>query len=466
METPIAVDIPSAFRGRVDTIAVEIYPVTAGACRELLSFNVAGCAEQGGECTAWDRAPLGAPQSTAMTARTNGTFAPLAVELGDGTSWQAVVIASMGPSANDLLYGCAEIEAGTAATIRLGAPYCAGAAACARSLPLECRPRIVCAGIELVEDLADPPCEAEDPEEIVEVWADERGPCPPPDGAPWKGACTPAMRACVEDAAPFGGVCPDLDAVERCVSADDPFDAADDLDCDGALPSCGPGACDPGSTECVADVRCAPLCSRDGTFVECTGVVEVCNASDDDCDSDIDEPPAAASCSPGRARNALLADGCDGPASDPCTCGGGPACGDREACCSGVCVSIADDERHCGSCTTSCDVGRGELCRGGNCLVPPDAGTVDAGAIDAGPARCDLAGCNVGRTIDAPAARSCDATGACMCGATRACTGGAGCCPGETGRFACVDLASDAEHCGVCSRDCAGLRCVRGECVR
>lgn len=70
-----------------------------------------------------------------------------------------------------------------------------------------------------------------------------------------------------------------------------------------------------------------------------------------------------------------------------------------------------------------------------------------------------LLGCNRGRQSETPAADSC-VEGTCRCGASRACGESQACCDAE-----CVDVLSDAAHCGGCDMRCdRGTTCQRGQC--
>jgi hypothetical protein len=76
--------------------------------------------------------------------------------------------------------------------------------------------------------------------------------------------------------------------------------------------------------------------------------------------------------------------------------------------CSGRCVNLAGDSRHCGSCNKACS--NGTSCSGGKCV------------------------CRTGLTA----------------------------CPSG-----CVNLATDDKNCGACSSDCKGKsRCSAGSCER
>ena len=127
--------------------------------------------------------------------------------------------------------------------------------------------------------------------------------------------------------------------------------------------------------------------------------------------------------------------------SDPDNCGEcGRACAASEVCdagecaasCSGgrsectrSCVDLQTDALHCGDCTEQCEPG-------GSCVA--------ADCIDS---------CNDSCVRD----REICASGTCEC------RSGFTSCNG-----ACVDLATDPQHCGACDRDCGGDPCGASDC--
>lgn len=105
------------------------------------------------------------------------------------------------------------------------------------------------------------------------------------------------------------------------------------------------------------------------------------------------------------------------------------------------------------ACTNDAMCPEGWSCRGGYCFDGPgdaDAGGVDGGPLDGGASDAGLDAGGVDGGADAGGADS----GA-MCPADRTY------CASVT---ACVDLQTDAAHCGACDRDCAGDDCVGGSC--
>lgn len=93
---------------------------------------------------------------------------------------------------------------------------------------------------------------------------------------------------------------------------------------------------------------------------------------------------------------------------------GSQSCPADQTCCNNACARTAGDVANCGSCGMACGDG-GDSCSGGTC----------------------------------------------RCAGGSACTSGKTCCPG----LGCVDLTSDAFHCGACSKACnRGESCVAGVC--
>jgi hypothetical protein len=106
----------------------------------------------------------------------------------------------------------------------------------------------------------------------------------------------------------------------------------------------GDGAMDASDTA-VADTGPIPI--PDG----CVAVSETCNGADDDCDGFVDEGRGVElTCAPGQE--------CVGGA---CTCPAGNLC-------DGVCVDLASDRNHCGSCGAACPTG--QVCGTVGCCDP------------------------------------------------------------------------------------------------
>jgi len=117
-------------------------------------------------------------------------------------------------------------------------------------------------------------------------------------------------------------------------------------------------------------------------------------------------------------------------------------CGARRLCDRG-CVDVQTHTLHCGACGVRCE--RGERCMMGRCECPP--GTRDCGSVCseccssndcAGDERCSEGACALSCTLPSVA---------CM--------------------DRCVDVQSDAMHCGRCRNDCGPMgMCVDGTCMR
>ncbi|WP_437814035.1 cadherin-like beta sandwich domain-containing protein [Sorangium sp. So ce1078] len=144
------------------------------------------------------------------------------------------------------------------------------------------------------------------------------------------------------------------------------------------------------------------------------------------------------------------------------TSGGAPLCGAGQDLCGDVCVDLATDAAHCGSCDVACS--EGQLCDGaGECALSCQSGLI----------ACD------GTCIDPDTDRDhCGASGDCRgseagvaCAAGEICNGAGQCelsC--QSGLIACdgtcIDPDTDRDHCGA-SGDCrgseAGVACAAGE---
>ncbi|WP_437623190.1 cadherin-like beta sandwich domain-containing protein [Sorangium sp. So ce1151] len=196
------------------------------------------------------------------------------------------------------------------------------------------------------------------------------------------------------------------------------------------------------------------------------------------------------------------------------TSGGVPECEAGQSLCGDVCVDLATDAAHCGSCDIACAAG--ELCDGaGQCAATCTAGLLacDDTCVDPDTDRdhCGAKGDCSGDSAGAVcvAGEVCNGSGECElscqsglvacdgtcvdpdtdrdhCGATGDCTGeraGAACAAGEicngagecelscqSGLVACggtcVDPDTDRDHCGAtddCSGESAGVACAAGE---
>jgi hypothetical protein len=197
--------------------------------------------------------------------------------------------------------------------------------------------------------------------------------------------------------------------------------------------SCAPQVCVPGSVTC-ADESTRRVCSADGRTVTTTPCPTVTNGV-----SRCGDGVCATTCNPGFAD-------CDGNAANGCevdTRTNASSCGR----CGNVCPS-AGGSAACvaGSCTLTCSGGRGD-CDG----TPTNGCETNFSSSNTNCGRC-------GNT----------------CGAGLTCTDGvcllSGCASGLTlCGGACVDLNTDASHCGACPRACvlpnAVPACFAGACI-
>ena len=161
--------------------------------------------------------------------------------------------------------------------------------------------------------------------------------------------------------------------------------------------------------------------------------------------------------------------------------------------CNGVCVSVVDDDEHCGDCGKKCPEGR--TCVGGSCLCQDPTLECDGKCVDISGHRDHCAACSrkcdtserciyskcTGKTCEevqlTTCGRSCVDTrlnplhcGACdkRCKKDEVCLkGSCKCGPKDTrcdGK--CVDTSVNWEHCGGCGKKCdPGRLCAAGKCV-
>ena len=175
------------------------------------------------------------------------------------------------------------------------------------------------------------------------------------------------------------------------------------------------------------------------------------------------------------------------PDAQPDAIGCDPACPLGEECCpgedgTGICVNLNSDLANCGLCGRDCGEGLGDRCELGECAC----GTTLLGCAGDIRSLCcppreelpihycanleedgeDCGSC--GSPCSNTQADRCE-SGRCICGDSRsACSGEITdtCCSGAFGDTACVDLTSDALHCGACDSPCrASERCVEGTCT-
>ncbi|MFT3927713.1 MAG: hypothetical protein QM778_34615 [Myxococcales bacterium] len=219
-------------------------------------------------------------------------------------------------------------------------------------------------------------------------------------------------------------------------------------DCGGSTPYCdsASGSC----VECVGDGNCG------GNRPYCSLATHVCG----ECSAD-------AQCTGGRA----CVDGmCDCPGSTET--------------CNGQCVDRSTDEANCGRCGHQCD--QGEQCVGGVCHPPCQS----SGDCSAPLPYCDPAGklcvecLGDANCVGSQRGAHCDPTtlscvqcvenadcAALGAGSLQCVDGRCGCPQGQEAcgaGGACVNTATDANHCGSCGNSCNGpfeTGCANGECT-
>jgi hypothetical protein len=184
---------------------------------------------------------------------------------------------------------------------------------------------------------------------------------------------------------------------------------------------------------------CTP--NPDGQDSACPEVCpEQCNGRDDDCDGDVDEGAADASCAADSADSVCFAGRCQivGCLADTRDCDGLAANG---------CETLPSDPNHCGSCGRRCALANADsVCNAGACELD---------ACQAGFGDCDDSAANGCET----ALRSATNCGSCgnVCGAGTHCEAGA-CQPDEQepGEVDCsqVPYAGNADECrDLCPED-------------
>jgi hypothetical protein len=152
----------------------------------------------------------------------------------------------------------------------------------------------------------------------------------------------------------------------------------------------------------------------------------------------------------------------------------GGECRSGYAFCGGDCISIIDDEQNCGSCDNACP--RSLACVDGLC--GGEDGDIPLGAGGSGGSSGGISGIG-GSAICLPPYSTPEACGGCdircsggtpVCGANA--TGNFECVSGcESAEFpvecgnTCVDVDTDARHCGSCDNRCASGICVSGDCL-
>ncbi|MEM6788632.1 MAG: hypothetical protein AAF715_14020 [Myxococcota bacterium] len=207
--------------------------------------------------------------------------------------------------------------------------------------------------------------------------------------------------------------------------------------CLDACPDSLPDVCEGGCVDVQQDPRncgaCGTVCAEG----------EVC--ADGRC---------AEGCAADSANATQCGDACVDLAQDPLNCGRcGTVCASGEVCsagacasscgtgliqCCGRCVDPDADPDHCHGCDPSCpevtfDAGDG-------CALPDDDGATVPEGTPSGRVCAEGQVCNAGCCAD-------------DCGSLTECPGGV-----------CVDVTTDANHCGACGQTCAGGVCNEGAC--
>lgn len=138
-----------------------------------------------------------------------------------------------------------------------------------------------------------------------------------------------------------------------------------------------------------------------------------------------------------------------------------PTCPTGQVACSGSCVDVTGDARHCGSCGVTCP--SDQACIGGRCTptCPAPRRQCLAGCVDvfSDPSNCGACGarCSATRATTACTAGRCTLT---------SCASGYGDCDQNAVNGCEASLAVDASNCGACGRSClAGQRCSAGACA-
>jgi hypothetical protein len=246
--------------------------------------------------------------------------------------------------------------------------------------------------------------------------------------------------------------------------------------------ACGSGEDEPEVARLTLDgVRCAPGAAACGDdCVELASNAQHCGACDIACGSDslCDRghcKPAAEGCSAGLLQ---CGSDCADPRSDRDHCGscdpgcpreaqceaGACACPGALTACGDACVDLGSDAQHCGSCELHCF--ETQICQAGSCQCPA-GNTLCARPTLSLTDNAVTAGGSDQVCVDLQSdAQHCGACGT-ACAGGQICAQGSCACPaGQT--FCgdrCVDLQADLQSCGSCGNACAsGQVCNAGKC--
>jgi hypothetical protein len=298
----------------------------AGACAELATWLSRRC---DGEVVA----PPALWESSA-SVQSLGRAESIEIDANGDGPWE---IAARGEDAGGtaFLYGCATATPGQEATVRLWRAW-DDVDVCAGQFHPACPVYVDCADsrAQAVGSPGQPVCKVAGAaaEGGTTSW-EEAGVACPPDGGSYPLPCRPAVVSCAPGALdPIeDGACPQPRDARECTGS-----FADDLNCDGTIPTCpdDPGdPCVPGAP-CGGDSSCGTTVCNDDDTADCTRPREECNGTDDDCDGVADDadPDALGWCNARRAIDTPRADGC---LRGACSCAEAPACRDGEHCCEG-----------------------------------------------------------------------------------------------------------------------------------
>ncbi|HSC87221.1 MAG TPA: M66 family metalloprotease [Polyangiaceae bacterium] len=240
-----------------------------------------------------------------------------------------------------------------------------------------------------------------------------------------------------------------------------------------------------GAADYCAEADCKAYCGAGRSLCQgrCIGTVgdpERCGACNHACDAGeyCDAGECSDECS-GVVCPTANGDRCAHLESDPEHCGEcGNSCREGESCvdgacqrscpesrlaCAGECVDVERDPLNCGACAQACPLG--VSCHHGICGGPsgcqPNEAQDDCDCVE-GKSQCGEACVETASDLEHCGAcgNACGPSQLCQDGACT-CTGGLTLCDGE-----CFEPSSSLEHCGDCDQPCAGSeRCEAGTCV-
>lgn len=213
----------------------------------------------------------------------------------------------------------------------------------------------------------------------------------------------------------------------------------------------GPDSDDDGSPDVIDCASDEPNITGRRCEQELSCTTEVCNGVDDDCDRLIDEGCSDASCvddSDCTGDRACIVDSCQ-PRSE---CADDSDCPDGQGCLDGICLTDFDPPE----CTDDSECPDGQVCGNDGCQPGVSCTTEVCNGVDDD---CDDQvdeGCSGACTEDSECSGGLCLDGSCVCPQSfpQLCT------------FECVNIATDANHCGACNSPCAnGQTCVDQVCL-